>query len=197
MKKILIIVLFFVVIFGVLAYFLFNQNVTNLTKTPLPETKDTDTTDVSVKSIDFSKVNQEFLFSTEIPKELEVEYIPQLRVINIYNPNLAGQNNIEKSQIYITFFKADKFLTLSTVEITQRDEMIVNGHDAILYEITKKPGLPNFSGQPSWRNFKHKALDVRLTASSPSTFYSFAYNPNLPEKVFNNFIDSLVFYTEK
>ena len=141
---------------------------------------------------DFSKINEEFSFSAEIPKELEVEYIPQLKAINIYTPTLQGDDNIEKSQLYISFFKASKFLTLSTVDITKQDKMIIKVYEAILYEITKKDGVPNFLGQPNWRNFKHQALDIRLTKDSPSYFYSFAYTPDLEEKVFNDIIDSIV-----
>ncbi len=147
----------------------------------------------SVKSIDFSKINPEFLFSAEIPSEFEVEYISRFKKINIYNQNLSG-DIIEKSQIYITIFKANRFLTLSTVEITQQDKIFVKGRDAVLYEITKKPEVPDFAGQPSWRNLKHKAIDIRFTKTNPSPFYSFAYNPGFSEELFNNFIDSLTFY---
>ena len=152
--------------------------------------------DILAKSADFAKIDQEFLFSAQIPKEFEAEYTSQLRAINIYNPRLPADNTIEKSQIYITYFKADRFLTLNTVEITQQDPINIKGHQAILYEITKKPESPNFSGQPSWRNYKHKAIDIRFTKNSPSYFYSFAYNQNLSEKVFNDFIDSLVFHNQ-
>jgi hypothetical protein len=80
------------------------------------------------------------------------------------------------------------------VEITQQDEAVVNGHDAVLYEITKKTGVPDFTQQPSWRNFKHKALDVRFTENNPSVFYSFAYNPELPKVLFDQFMHSLEFH---
>src|SRR3989344_4737496 len=146
----------------------------------------------AVTLVDFSKINSEFLFSAEIPKEFEAEYLPQLKAINIYNPALKGDNNIEKSQMYISFFRASRFLTLNTVDITRQDKIIIKGHEAILYEIIKKDGVPNFSGQPYWRNFKHKALDIRLTKDSPSYFYSFAYTPDLGEKVFNGITDSVV-----
>lgn len=149
---------------------------------------------LSVKSIDFSKINSEFLFSAEVNNEFEAEYISQLRAINVYNPGLPDGNNMEKSQIYITFFRANRFLTLDSVEITQREPMVVKGREAILYEITKKSSIPDFLGQPSWRNLKHKALDVRFTKTNPSYFYAFAYNPDLPENVFNDFINSLAFY---
>ena len=109
---------------------------------------------------------------------------------------MGGQTNIEKSQVYISFFQASKFLTLSTVNITRQDKATVKEREAILYEITKKDGLPNFSGQPDWRNFKHHALDIRLTQDSPSYFYSFAFAPDLEEKIFNDIIDSLIFINQ-
>jgi len=146
-----------------------------------------------INKVDFSKVNSTFRFSGKIPAEFEMEYIPSLKATSIYDPRLPGENIKEKSQIYITSFEANRFLTLSTVSITQQDETLVKGHDAVLYEIAKKPGVPDFPGQPSWRNFKHTALDIRFTKNSPSVFYSFAYNPTLSESIFNDFIDSLVF----
>ena len=149
-----------------------------------------------LESVDFSKINSTFRFSGQIPSEFEVEYIPQLKALSIYDPSLPGDSIRQKSQIYITSFEADRFLTLSTVEITQQDETLMKGHDAVLYEITKKPGVPDFRGQPSWRNFKHKAIDIRFTNNSPSLFYPFAYNPVLSESIFNDFIDSLVFHLD-
>ena len=192
--RIIFIIVFLIVVIGVLGYFLFTKETTAPIMQPVMERSGVNEINYSLESIDFSKINSEFLFSAEIPKEFEVKYIPQLKAVNIYNPNLQGENDIEKSQIYITFFKADRFLTLNTVEITQRDAVLIKGHEAILYEITKKAGVPNFSGQPSWRNFKHKATDIRLSKNSLTYFYSFAYNPNLPENIFNDFINSLIFY---
>lgn len=146
-----------------------------------------------LKLVDFSKLNSLFRFSGQIPSEFEVEYIPQLKAMSIYNSHAAGDSNREKSQLYISSFEANRFLTLSTVEITQRDETNVQGHDAVLYEITKKTEVPDFPNQPSWRNFKHKALDIRFTQNNPSVFYSFAYNPAFLERRFKDFIGSLIF----
>src|SRR3990167_327819 len=139
---------------GGMGYFLFNDKVNSI-KPPYRVQE----IDKVVKLLDFSQINSDFLFSAEIPKEFEVEYIPQLKAINIYNPSLGGGANIEKSQVYISFFKASKFLTLNTVNITRQDKITIKGREAILYEITKKVRIPNFTGQPNWRNFKHQALD--------------------------------------
>ena len=145
------------------------------------------------KMVDFSKTNQDFSFLAEIPEDFELEYIPQLRAINIYNPHLNRESMREKSQIYISFFKASKFLTLSTVEITRQDKITIKDHEAVVYEITKKNGVPNFPGQPNWRNFQHIAIDVRLNKDNPSYFYSFAQDPNFSQTVFEEFINSIVF----
>lgn len=64
------------------------------------------------------------MFSAEIPKEFEAEYILPLKAINIYDKN--------QPQIYITYFEADRFLTLSTVDITQRDPITIKGHEAFI-----------------------------------------------------------------
>ena len=147
-----------------------------------------------LESVDFSKLSATFRFSAKIPAEFAVEYIPQVKAVSVYDPRLPGDNVREKSQIYISSFEANRFLTLGTVEIIQQDETLTNGHDAVLYEITKKAGVPNFTKQPSWRNSKHKALDVRFTRDNPSVFYSFAYNPELPQTLFDQFIGSLEFH---
>ncbi len=142
---------------------------------------------VNSRVIDFSKINPEFSFSAEILEQFEAEYIPGLRAINVYDS--AGE-----SQIYISFFKANTFLTLKTVDISRQDRVLVGGREAVLYEITKKDTAPNFPGQPSWRNSTHRALDIRVSSDSPTYFYSFAYNPNFPEESFNDLIDSLSFF---
>lgn len=189
MRIIFIIIFIVVFVAGILNFLLIEKVTTPVTVPALENTEN-----IMVKSIDFSKVNPEFLFSVSIPKEFEVEYIPKLKAMNIYNPKLTGGKNIDKSEIYITHFKADRFLTLNTVEITKQDKIILNGQDAVLYEITKKPEVPNFSGQPNWRNFKHKAIDIRFDSANPTYFYSFAYNPNLSAKIIGDFINSLFFY---
>ena len=190
MKRISIFIILIIVVSTVIGvgYFLSKEKITSVTtKTPPSETINT------AKLVDFSQINSEFLFSAKIPKELEVEYIPQLKAINIYNPSLTSQTNIEKSQLYISFFKANRFLTLNTVDITKQDKITIKEREAILYEITKKEGISNFYGQPMWRNAKHEALDIRLTKTNPSYFYSFAQNPNLSQKTFDDVINSLIF----
>ena len=57
------------------------------------QNRETNIKESTVTLVDFSKINPEFLFSAKIPKEFEVEYIPQLKAVNIYNPSLDGQTN--------------------------------------------------------------------------------------------------------
>jgi len=147
----------------------------------------------SSKSVDFTEVDSRFGFSSQIPSEFKAEYLPSLRAINIYDPSLPGTGNIEKSQLYITYFNANSFLTLNTVDIIGAEKMTVLGKEAILYTIAKKLNVPDFLGQPSWRNLAHKALDIRVSTENPSIFYSFAYKQNLGKKSFDNFINSLTF----
>ncbi|MEK7664476.1 MAG: hypothetical protein AAB340_03535 [Patescibacteria group bacterium] len=183
---IILVVIFLVIVSGIFAYFLFQEREVSIMQFSMEE-------EIKTKLADFSEVNQEFDFLAQIPIEFEAEYMPQLSAINVYNPSSSENNNIEKSQLYITYFKANNFLTLRTVDITRADKISVNGRDAILYEITKKLEVPGFLGQPKWRNFIHKALDIRVSNSNPSIFYSFAYRPSLSEKMFNDFINSIEF----
>lgn len=183
---------------GGVGYFLLKEEVNYMTLNEkaspiILQNNDNNEINNIVTLIDFSRINPEFLFSAKITKELKAEYISQLRTVNIYKKSMSGKINTEESQIYITLFKANKFLTLNTVEITQQDKIYINDKEAILYEIIKKETVPNFIGQPSWRNIKHKAIDVRYSKDNPSYFYSFAKNPDLSQKIFDEFINSLVF----
>jgi len=146
--------------------------------------------------VDFSQFNSLFRFSAEIPGAWEVEFVPQITSLNIYDPQNPNEGAREKSQIFIRYFQANRFLTLSTVAISVQEDTEVNGHDAVRYEITKKPGVANFPNQPSWRNNTHALTDIRFTKNSPSLFYVFSYAPTLPAETFEEFIDSLIFHND-
>lgn len=182
-----------VVLLGIVGYFLLSQNESK----DAEDIKSPDNSTSTFVRKDFSQYNADFRFSAEIPKEFGVEYIEQLSAISIYDSNQEAKNIRDKAQIYITNFEANRFLTLRTVDISQQIVTTIKGRDAILYEITKKQGVPDFISQPSWRNFKHKVLDIRFTKNNPSIFYPFAYNPDLSEEIFTHFIDSLVFHNDK
>lgn len=145
------------------------------------------------RRISFTKFNPIYRFSGVLPTNWEVAYMRQIQAINIYDSTLRGENTTEKSQIFIRNFTANNFLTLSTVEISERKSTRVKGHEAVEYEITKKPGVPNFPHAPSWRNSTHRSMDIRLSAQSPSPFYTIGYNPALERKMFDEFLASLRF----
>jgi len=151
---------------------------------------------VQKNRVDFSQFNPLFRFSAEVPSGWEVEFVPQITSLNIYDPKNPSEGIREKSQIFIRYFEANRFLTLSTVDINVRENTQINGHDAVRYEITKKPSVANFPNQPSWRNSTHALTDIRLTKNNPSLFYVFSYAPTLGAGIFEDFVDSLVFHND-
>lgn len=150
-----------------------------------------------LRRMNFTTFNPTYRFSGAIPSGWEIASIPEIQAINIYNPSLPGENTLEESQIFIRNFTANNFLTLSTVTITDRKAKEVKEHQAVEYEITKKQGVPNFIGQPSWRNKTHRSIDVRFGANNPSPFYTIAYNPTLERSIYDAFMDSLLFHNDR
>jgi len=149
-----------------------------------------------VREITFSDVGENFLFFGSIPESWSVAYDEQSDAVNIFDAEAEGETNLEKSQIFIRQFEGDDFLTLDTVEIGERREHTVNEHAAVSYDITKKSTAPDFPNQPKWRNAWHTVTDVRYQKESPSRFYVFAKNPDLPEETFQSFIASLQFFND-
>lgn len=149
------------------------------------------------RELDFSTVNSIFKFSAKISGKWKIEYIPQIQAVNIYDPAVEAIGNLEKSQIFIRYFEASDFLTLSSVAILNRESTVIKNHPAVRYEILKKPGVAPFPHQPSWRNRRHQLIDIRLSGANPSTFYVFAHNPNLAEGDFDNVIRSLAFHNDR
>lgn len=148
-------------------------------------------------SIDFAAMADMFQFSAEIPPGFEVEYIPEIESINIYNPSDEAHSAREQSQIFIRYFKASRFLTLSTVTIFEQEETTSNNHAAVRYDIEKKAGVANFPYQPLWRNERHELIDIRLSGKSPTYFYVIARNPNYPKEEFEHFVNSIVYHSDK
>lgn len=141
------------------------------------------------KTVDFGMINSAFLFSGELPDSFEITYVPSTNAVVVSDPSLEG----EQSVVYITKFTSDRFLTLNTVDIYQQSPMRIKGRDAVFYDIQKKDGVPDFPGQPSWRNARHFALDIRVSEDSPSVFYPIAYARDFPEDMFWRFVNSLEF----
>ena len=147
----------------------------------------------SYELVKFGTYDTAFRFTGSMPTEYQIEYVPEIRSINIYDPAASGATPREQSQIFIRFFEASDFLTLSTVDILKREEVQLKGHTAVRYEIKKKEGIAPFPSQPRWRNEQHSLIDVRLSESRPTLFYVFSYNPALPEAIFQHFMNSLIF----
>ncbi len=144
-------------------------------------------------NVTFGQLNTVFKFSADIPSTWNIQYVPEIQSVNIYDTAKAGADPLEKSVIFIRYFSANKFLTLNTVDVLDRKDDEVQGRPAVRYEIKKKTSVPDFFKQPGWRNQQHKLVDVRYGPENPSLFYVFAYNPDLPEEDFEKFLESLRF----
>lgn len=150
----------------------------------------------TVRRIDFSEYNPVFRFSAALPENTDVEYVPEIEAVNIYGPVMVAASPRSLSQIFIRHFKANDFLTLSTVDILKRESTSVKGHDAVRYEINKKDGVPAFPHQSSWRNEQHQLIDIRFSKTNPSEFYVFAYNPSFSTDEFEKFVQSIRFHND-
>lgn len=153
-------------------------------------------TSTDTKLVEFSNFDDTYKFSGYISNDWEVEYVSANDSLNIYNPNVAGETSLDKSQIFIRNFSANSFLTLNTVDILSREETTLGNHAAVRYEIVKQPEAANFPSQPAWRNEQHKLIDVRYADTNPSTFFVIAANPALNETVFDEFLKSLRFHND-
>lgn len=151
----------------------------------------------AITSAEIPDIASAYNFTAEIPATWQVEYIPAIEAINIYDPEIEIDNEasstLEQSQIFIRYFSANDFLTLSTVTIHSRTTTEINGRPAVVYDIEKKPGVANFPAQPVWRNTRHGVTDIRSTDSNPTVFYVFAKNPELDQTVFDTVVESVRF----
>lgn len=129
--------------------------------------------------------------SFQLPAAWAVEYVPQIQALNLFT--LAGVGSArERSQIFIRTFTADRFLTLGTITIQQTQDGQINSSATRRYDIEKKPGVPDFPHQPSWRNLRHIVTDFRANPGR-SIFYVVAQNPSLDDKIYTNFLHRLGF----
>ncbi len=148
------------------------------------------------QNFEFSNLSSIYRFSGNLPEGWKAEFVPSIQAINIYNPTDPGKSSLEQSQIFLRFFESSEFLTLPTVTIHSRQPAVINGHDAVRYEIEKKPEVANFSSQPSWRNQRHHLIDIRFAKTPQSIFYVIARSPQVSEPVFSAFIHSLKFHND-
>ncbi|OGL95962.1 hypothetical protein A2348_01625 [Candidatus Uhrbacteria bacterium RIFOXYB12_FULL_58_10] len=127
----------------------------------------------------------------EMPADWDVEYIPSLDALNLYEVSGAGTAR-ERSKMLIRYFDANDFQTLSTVDVisTETVSVGVEDYDARRYEIVKKSGIEDFTDQPAWRNAQHVVTDFRAEAGF-SRFYVVAANPDLDPAVYQGILDSI------
>ncbi|HSI20694.1 MAG TPA: hypothetical protein VLA04_03225 [Verrucomicrobiae bacterium] len=159
---------------------------------PLPAvTPEPTPTYQTLKATDFLPVASVYNYQAQIPTGWKVDVQEENESVNIYDPAAEGINNLGKSQIFIRYFKASTFLTLSTVTIHERVETTASGRPAVRYVIEKKAGVPNFANQPSWRNEKHTVTDIRSTDNNPTYFYVVAKRPGLSEEIYSHFLQNI------
>ena len=132
-----------------------------------------------------------FIFAVKIPVGWQAEAVPEIDAINFYDPASEDNTSLEQSQIFIRNFRANSFLTLATVTIHSRENLTINNRPAVRYDIEKKPGVPNFPNQPSWRNRRHIVTDIRVSDKNPSVFYVIAKRPELDQKIYQQFLKDL------
>lgn len=142
---------------------------------------------------DFGAYDEDFHFRAQVPDYYQVEYVSGTDAISVFDPNMTGVSDLDKSIIFIRYFRADRFLTLNSVDILSREEKVIHDRDAVTYEIQKKTSVPDFADQPSWRNERHFVTDIRMDDSNTSYFYVFAKRPDLDQEIYDDFIESLYF----
>ena len=148
---------------------------------------------VAFSSDSLEGVDPTFDFSATIPTAWKVSAVPESQAVIFYDPEGSSGTDLDNSQIFVKYFKASAFLTLSTVTIYEREAFEIKGRPAVRYDIEKKPDVANFFGQPKWRNERHFVTDIRSQDASPTIFYVFAKNPELEDEIFEQFLQSVRF----
>jgi hypothetical protein len=126
-----------------------------------------------------------------VPEGMEVEYVPAIQSLNLYTVSGDGTAR-DRSQIFIRFFDASQFLTLSTVTVHLTSDLTVGTGDyrARRYDIEKKPGVADFPEQPDWRNERHIVTDTRK-ADGQTRYFVVAQNPELDTRIYEAFLESI------
>lgn len=112
-----------------------------------------------------------------LPSGWGIEYVPSIESWNLYT--LEGSSTArERAQIFIRYFDASSFLTLSTVTIHSTQDTTVGTaeYTAKQYDIEKNSGVADFPQQPSWRNARHLVTDFRA-AEGYTRYYVVGQNP--------------------
>ncbi|PIT97908.1 MAG: hypothetical protein COT71_03570 [Candidatus Andersenbacteria bacterium CG10_big_fil_rev_8_21_14_0_10_54_11] len=150
----------------------------------------------AVRQLDVSAVPEThaaFGFRSLVPADWLAEAVPGIEAVNIYDPAAEGNSRLEQSQIFLRHFRANDFLTLSSVHIYSRTPVTVVGRPAMTYDVEKLRGAADFPQQPAWRNTRHTVTDVRVSNDNPSEFIVIGKRPEVPQEVFNMFLHSMDF----
>lgn len=145
----------------------------------------------TVRSTTIEGAVEEFTFTASIPTSWEVESVGPTEALNFYDPAAQGETTLDKSQIFIRYFSANDFQTLTTVNIHNRQPLTVQGRPAVQYTIEKKATVADFPNQPNWRNDRHVVTDIRVSDANPSVFYVISKRPSLDARAYQRFLDSL------
>jgi len=126
-----------------------------------------------------------------LPIDWDVEYIPSLDALNLYRVTGEGSAR-ERSQIFIRYFDANDFLTLSTVDIIEQYDLTVGVEDYLArrYVIEKKTGVADFADQPNWRNDRHTVTDFRAEQGF-TRYFVVAANPALDASLYEQVLESM------
>ena len=135
---------------------------------------------------------EEIRLQFDVPEGWEFEYVPSLQAVNVYETTGAGTAR-ERSQIFIRYFDASSFLTLSTVDVFETTELTVGvgDYEARRYDIEKKTGVADFVDQPAWRNERHIVTDFH-DSDEYDRYYVFAANPEIDMAVYEALIGSIM-----
>ena len=132
-----------------------------------------------------------YRLSFTVPVGWEVEYVPSIQSLNLFT--LEGEGTArDRSQIFIRYFDASDFLTLSTVRIYETNDLTAGSEHYVArrYEIEKEDGVVDFPDQPDWRNDRHVVTDFRR-ADGFTRYYVVAANPDLDQEVYAAFLASV------
>lgn len=132
-----------------------------------------------------------FKLQFTIPTDWEVEYIPARKALNLFSIRGEGTAR-DRSQMYISYFDASQFLTLTTVNVLSTQDLKIGQENYVAkrYEIEKKANVASFEEQPGWRNGKHFVTDLRRQEGK-TRYYALAKNPSLAENIYQQVLASI------
>ncbi len=132
-----------------------------------------------------------FPLDFEMPGSWDVEWVPSIKSWNLYDTRGDGIAR-ERSQVFIRYFDASSFLTLSTVTIHEQTDLTVGKEDytARRYDIEKNVGVRDFPEQPSWRNERHVVTDF-FGENGFTRYYVVAANPELDVEIYERILESM------